>query len=412
MTDQFTKGSAAGWRPSILHALFVSSCLLTCRPVAALDYQVHGYGAQGFVLSDGNNVFGDSSHGSVNYYEAGINGSVQLRPDLMFAAQAAIRDAGITDNGVPRLDYALADYRFLSLINSNAGLRIGQVKNTIGFYNETRDVIFTRPSILLPSAYGENQGTRSLLFAAPGAQLYTSTVLGDHELSLVGTYSRNRGLSVSQKQLLISLSGLPFDLRIRDSWNAQIMDSIDGGRWQIAFSRFYARFALKAPVPVTPSSAEDLLGNIDVPINFFSVRYNARKFSITAEYVINTNKDFVTLGGMPYAVTTFSSDSEYLQAEYRLNPAWHLMARIDTNFLDSGDRSGHRYADVTPGTDPASRFSYDFTTGINWQHGDHWGVWAEYHWIYGTSVVQLLDNADRTPDDHWSLFMLMAGYKF
>src|ERR1700754_4200157 len=71
----------------------------------AIDYQGHGYAAQGFVLSSHNDFFGDSTDGSFNYYEAGINAAVQVRPNLSFAAQAAIRDAGISDDGSFRLDY-------------------------------------------------------------------------------------------------------------------------------------------------------------------------------------------------------------------------------------------------------------------------------------------------------------------
>src|SRR5579862_1797261 len=130
-----------------------------CSSAQAIDYQVHGYAAQGFVLSSGDNFFGHSTNGSLDYYEAGLNAAVQLQSNLMIAAGGAIRTAGITDSGRPRLDYALLDYRFLPGIKSdagfdaNAGLRVGKVKNPLSFFNETRDVIFTRPSILLPSVY-------------------------------------------------------------------------------------------------------------------------------------------------------------------------------------------------------------------------------------------------------------------
>ena len=70
----------------------------------ALDYQVHGYAAQGFVLTSDNNFFGESEDGSFDYYEAGINAQVQMGPRLLFAAQAAVRDAGISDDGSLRLD--------------------------------------------------------------------------------------------------------------------------------------------------------------------------------------------------------------------------------------------------------------------------------------------------------------------
>src|SRR5688500_7904756 len=207
-------------------ALVASCCGVSAH---AIDYQVHGYAAQGFVLSRHNDVFGDSTDGSFDYYEAGINAAVQVRPYLSFAAQAAIRDAGISDDGSLRLDYAVADYRLVSEATTQAGLRAGKVKNALGFYNETRDVVFTRPSILLPSIYSDNQNQRSLIFTAPGAQVYGGTFAGSHELSFSGTVNAERDVRESDERLLIQLS-VPFDLRIGDSWNVQLMDSIDGGR--------------------------------------------------------------------------------------------------------------------------------------------------------------------------------------
>ena len=73
----------------------------------ALEYQMHGYAAQGFVLSQHNDFFGDSTDGSFDYYEAGINAAVQVSPKLLLAAQAAVRDASFF-NG----DYAIRQRPF------------------------------------------------------------------------------------------------------------------------------------------------------------------------------------------------------------------------------------------------------------------------------------------------------------
>ncbi len=100
--------------------------------------------------------------------KAGINAAVRVQPNLTFAVQAAVRDAGISDDGSLRLDYAVADYRLFSEATVQAGFRAGKVKNAVGFYNETRDVIFTRPSILLPSVYNDNQNQRSSGFHVTG----------------------------------------------------------------------------------------------------------------------------------------------------------------------------------------------------------------------------------------------------
>jgi hypothetical protein len=407
VADRSIKSAASGlaihWlAPALL------GCVL-CLPVEALEYQLHGYAAQGFALSSGNNVFGDSTEGSLSYYEVGLNAEIQVRPRLLLAVQGAIRDAGVTDTGVARLDYALMDYRIVSGADANAGIRIGKVKNPLGFFNETRDVIFTRPSILLPFIYSDNQNQRDLVFAAPGVQLYGSAVRGRHEWSATGTASADRYLSAADERLLVVLP-VPSSLHMKDSWNGQIMDSIDGGRWQFAVSLYYARLVLNALFPSVPPAS--IYGNFGVGVDVISARYNAERFSLTAEYAINPNRDFVTLGGNVIQNFRIVADSGYLQGDYRINSRWSVLARADAYFRDRGDRDGRAFAAAHSGASAASRYAYDLTAGLNWRPNARWGVWGEYHWIDGSATVQALDNTGRVPADHWSTLMLMAGLRF
>lgn len=380
-----------------LTAIFLSAS------ASAIDYQVHGYVAQGFVLSQDNDFFGDSTDGSFDYYEAGINAAVQVTPTLLLAAQAAVRDAGISDDGTARLDYALADYRLMSEATAHAGLRAGKVKNALGFYNETRDVVFTRPSILLPTVYSDNQNQRSLIFTAPGAQVYGGTFIGQHEWSFSGTVNAERDVRDSDERLLIALS-VPFDLRIGDSWNIQLMDSIGGGRWQFAYSHFAGQLRMSTDV--------GLAGRFDVDLDVFSARFNSEQFTITAEYVIIGNDNRLTFAGSPLLRQDVEADSGYLQAEYRLDPRWTLMTRLDGFYRDRHDRSGRAFAAANPGVDRRSQVSHDFTVGVQWRPDEHWGVWAEHHWINGTATLQRLENPPPVRDQRWSMLMLMAGYKF
>jgi hypothetical protein len=142
------------------------------------------------------------------------------------------------------------------------------------------------------------------------------------------------------------------------------------------------------------------------------VRYNAAKFSITAEYVLNSNKNLVTAGGVPILRTRVTADRGYLQGEYRFNSSWGAMARFDASYNNRHDRSGREFAAANPGSDRKSRMSRDFTVGVNWRSGEHWGAWAEYHRIEGTSSLQAVDNPAPGPANRWSLWLLMAGYKF
>lgn len=385
--------------------VWAALAVVVCAPAGAVDYQVHGYAAQGFVYTDENNFFGESSDGSFDYYEAGLSGAVQVRPNLLISAQAAIRDAGISDDGSVRLDYALADYRLVAEGTIQAGFRAGKIKSTLGFYNETRDVVFTRPSILLPSVYSDNQNQRSLLFTAPGGQLYASTVSGAHEWSFTGTVNTERDVRKSDERLLISLP-VPFDLRIGDSWNAQLMDSVDGGRWQFAYSFFTGQFRMSTAPEI------NFVGRFRVDASVFSVRHNAERFTVTAEYVLVGNNNYLTFGGTPLINTRVAADNAYLQGEYRINKQWSAMARIDGAFRNRHDRDGRDFAAANPGADRHSQFSHDLTVGLNWRPDEHWGVWGEYHWINGTATLQGLENPPPIRDHRWSMLMLMAGYKF
>jgi hypothetical protein len=394
------RGGAWGRVSAVLAAVCFSAS------AHAVDYQVHGYAAQGYVLSSHNDFFGDSTDGSFNYYEAGINAAVQVQPNLLFAAQAAVRDAGISDDSSFRIDYALADYRLMAEARTQLGVRVGKIKNSFGFYNETRDVVFTRPSILLPTIYSDNQNQRSVLFTAPGAQLYGGVIAGQHDFSFTGTINAERDVRETDERLLVDLSGLPFDLRIGDSWNLQVMDSIAGGRWQLAYSYIVAQFRL------TTAPEIGLFGRLGVDAHVFSARFNAERFTLTAEYSLIGNENRVNLGATPLLREHIMADSGYLQAEYRITPRWNLMARMDSSYRNRHDRSGREYAATHPGIDRRSQFSHDFTIGVNWRPDEHWGVWAEHHWIYGTATLQALENPPPVRHQRWSMLMLMAGYKF
>lgn len=88
------------------------------------------------------------------------------------------------------------------------------------------------------------------------------------------------------------------------------------------------------------------------------------------------------------------------------------MVRLDALFRDRSDRDGKAFASANPGVDRASRYGYDFTVGLSWRYGEHWGVWGEYHLMDGTANVQPLQNQGHQLADHWSMLMLMAGYTF
>ncbi len=154
-------------------------CLLGLRSAAALDFalpdnfQIHGFGSQSFIKTTDNKWFGssDDSNGSWNYYELAVNASWRPIPKLMFAGQLMLRDAGKTDDGTLRWDYLLGDLTVLSEADRALGIRLGRIVNPYGFYNETRDQPFTRPSIFLPQSIYFDRN-RNFALSGDGGQLY------------------------------------------------------------------------------------------------------------------------------------------------------------------------------------------------------------------------------------------------
>jgi hypothetical protein len=384
--------------------------LLICTPalcsttVAAVepDWQVHGFAAQGFSVSHGNEFYGDSRHGSSDFYELGLSGAVALRPHLLFAAQGLMRRAGATDTEGLRLDYAQAGYEFLSSTQAQAGLRLGRVKNPYGLYNDTRDVVFTRPGIALPDAvYLENIGLRSLLFSGNGAQLYGNVTVGEHQVSAEVNYDLDHEANNKQKLQITGGLPLPNDLKIDDFYAARVVDDWNGGRLRLAASYLHARLALE-PDQSLPFSGAETFGSW-----VFSTQYNLQSVSLTGEYFLSFVKGGTNFGGP----IDNSGDGFYLQADWRVAPAWTAVLRYSASFADRHDRDGRAFATQTGG-DRYARFAHDEMLGLRWLVGAHWGFWIEGHLIQGEAGVPALDNRNQPLAKRSSLMQLMAAYRF
>lgn len=377
------------------------AAVLAAAPASAADFQVHGFAAQGFALSSGNNVIGDSLDGNPQYYELGLNGSIQTDHGLRMSAQEVVRRAGELDSGKLRLDYAFLDYQAIRRPDFDGGVRAGRVKNPFGLYNETRDVVFTRPGILLPSTYFETQGARSLLFASDGAQLYGGLSNGDHYTSVAVTRALDFDASEDDKRIFFAGAPLNGDLHFTDFLVGRLMH--EWNSWRVAGSYLQANLAYRPaasdPVPVS--------GDIDFRLFMLSGDYDAEVWSLTAEYQLLQSK------GNFGAPSDTASDAAYLQAEYRFSPQWSSMLRLDGSYTNRNDRSGDDCRDGYGA--PADRhgcFTVGAGAGVQWRPDPHWGVWAEYHRFDGYSQVPTIENLGRAKEPHWDLFLVMAGYRF
>lgn len=366
---------------------------------AAKNYQIHGFASQGYIDTDDNNFYGESRGGSTDYYEVGVNGFWQIAEKASLSGQLLARDAGETDDGDIRVDYLFLDYRFINMEAARAGLRVGRVKNPLGFYNEARDVVFTRPSILLPqSIYLEGTGVREILFSSDGIQLYGDWDHANHHTAFKMNFAKsNEASDQTKKNFLSGGGGIPgFSLdsmRISNLFFTQVMDEIDGGRLRFALS--YVRATITADLVSTLFPIPPLVANLDTDIIALSGQYNQERWSLTSEYSLtNTSSDF--------AGTSDRSRSEgiYLQGQYRLTPELTGLLRYDLSYGDRNDRGGSDARDAT--------------AGLSWAPTYNWIVMGEYHYIHGSSgdsSVPGIDNPGGATNET-RLLALMVGYRF
>jgi hypothetical protein len=372
------------------------------------DLQVHGFASQAYIYTSDNNVFGNSDdNGSFGFTEIGLNALLRPLPRLQLSAQGLSRRAGEGTSATPRLDFAFADYRLYSKETNQFGIRAGRLKNPFGFYNDTRDVAFTRPSILLPQSIYFDR-TRNIGLSSDSVQLY-----GETSHPSLGNFSAQFGVirpivdNETERVLLgTTLSGLPGHLSPSTSFIGRgIYESFDS-RLRLAVS------GILLNIDYDPRGA-DFLGPGDVEFTpiYLSAQYNTERLSLTSEYAIRFF-NYKNFGLEPLDRLNFTGESVYVQGVYRFSPKWEALLRYDVLFTDRSDRNGKKYADRT-GQPSHSRFARDLTVGLRWNVTPSFMLRTEYHRVNGTAWLGVLDNPDQSvTSQHWNLFAVQASYRF
>ncbi|MEX1667592.1 hypothetical protein AB4876_01635 [Zhongshania guokunii] len=379
-------------KTSSLSAL-LSLCTLSIASLSQAlpnnDLQVHGFISQAYILSDGNNFYGDSQRGSTDYMEAAINSTWRVTPNLNFAGQILSRDAGNTDNGDLKIDFLFADIKAVENDMSGLGFRLGRVRNAFGFYNDTRDVIFTRPSILMPQAvYFEGNGLRELLFSADGAQLYSYWDADENSTTFTFTLGRTKSLSADIiKNIFGQSSAIIHKGELKNPIFAQLQHSRNGGDSKFGISMLNVSLALNSINPANGDVSLDANGYV------LSAQKNLAMWTFTSEY---------SLISVEYQIgQAFSQEIEaaYIQAQYRLNHEITLTGRYEMSVLDRDNRNE---------TD-----SHNLVFGVRWTPAANWIIDADVYGIRGTSGIPGIDNAGNMPlAERTEIFAVMVGYRF
>ena len=366
------------------------------------EIHIHGYLTQDFFHSSDNNVNGQSDDGiSPGRTEIGLNISYQPFDHLTFSAQGLFRRAGNIDKGSVRLDYGVADLSLFNYQNGYIGIRGGRIKLPYGLYNETRDVAFTTPSILLPQGVYFDR-SRSLFTSADGGSFYAQ-----HRTSWGNfSFKFNVGLALGDHEE-IKTAFLGASARGKFEPNpaiaTRLMYELNGGKYVLADS--YVDLTLEYnPVKNDVFSA----GSTRIQPVVLSAQYNGEKLGLTGEYFYrwNTSKGYGIIPGHKSV-----SESWYIQGSYRFTSYLQGVIRYDTLTQDIDDRNGKRPASF--GLPNHIAFAKDWMTGLRWDITPSWMLRAEYHRINGTAWIAQADNQDRSKTrENWDLYALQISYRF
>ncbi|GGK54103.1 hypothetical protein [Amphritea balenae] len=395
-----------------LSALFVSGLSLLSLPALSdphiSDLSINGFITQGFFYTDENNIYGQSSdNGSFEFREAGINTSYRFNSRLRGAAQLMSRKAGAVDDGNPKLDYALLDYRFTDSVDNAAGIRLGRLKIPFGFYNETRDVAFTRPSIMLPQSLYFDQA-RDVELSIDGVIVYSYLEVPGGWLDIDLLYGKPQTDTNVEYTYLSGDAPGKFDDSM--GYLGRVIYNADGGRVRLGAMLANYEFSYQ---PAKPAVFLDFdKGNMKLDLFILSAQYNAEKWTATAEYMLH-DLDWRELGGVFAVSPQTTIESYYLQLQYRIDQNWELLLRYDDMRLDKDDPNGTTNAILFAPKPAHTFYSEDITVGVGWKPNPDWSFRAELHNVKGTAWAAEQDNTDPTElRKYWNIFALQATYRF
>jgi hypothetical protein len=371
-------------------------------------FQVHGFASQALIITHNNNFFGNSTHGSAEFTELGLNTSFQLSSKVRLAGQVISRRAGEMYNGSPWVDYALIDINLRSTSQHQLGAYLGRVKLPIGLYNETRDVAHTRQGIFVPQVIYFDK-VRNLIMASDGINLYSHHFLSN------GTFILQTGVGypIPDKNVEYAYMGQDWAGKLERN-NPSIFGKVtyehDGGRWISSLS------GIHVSLDFNPSSTDSMpplgtglkQGEIDIDYTILSVQYNGEKWQFTTEVALEHISYDI---GVAFNDVGGDSIGFYSQLDYRFTTNWQAFVRYGEFQLNKGDWNGSKTAQRT-GLPAHTNYAKIWVIGGHWNIKQNIKARAEFQLAEGVATLSSRENNIPMTDKYWNLFSISLSYRF
>jgi hypothetical protein len=353
----------------------------------------HGFVSQGFLASDDYNYLGDTTHGSFQFTEAGVNAAFNPFPRTRISVQGFTYDVGPNVGKYDLvLDYAQAEYTFSDYL----GIRAGRICRPQGIYNDIQDVDLARTSILLPQGIYDARW-RDFYVGLDGVDFFGAIPLGD-----AGNLSYDVYVGAVQPTLdggIANLlqSVLPSFVHL-DSIDPSLMSGlqlwyntpVNGLRFGVAGS--YVSHVAQNFTASTPFGTFNSTTKIDIPDVEGSAEYLWKSWTFQAEY----NTYIQNYDNAP----SMRTDAWYASAAYRFNKR-----------VQAGAYYSEYYSDTSQRGNPLD-FQKDTALSLRFDLKDWWIFKVEGHYIHGTGELENNAQPINRDDRGWFMFGVKTTFSF
>ena len=379
-------------------------------------HNIAGFISQGFIYTDDNNYYTDTTKGSFQFNEIGININKRISPKMKAGIQLLSYTIGDVGKNDIEVDWGFADYSYNRYLN----LRAGILKAPLGLYNETRDVDSSMLYIFLPSSVYQTN-FRDTVLRLTGVGLYgelSTGIAGDFNYQFL---SGKLDLDENSATAKSMYSTYKYEINVEDL-NVKT-DYIFNIKWYLPvegllFSWVYRDSEMNAISSYTYGNNQ-IKFEMKLPqiiYQTFSLKYETKSLILNYELF-----DLKTTYIHPYTAI-INPSAQNKQTTKRMG--WYADVQfIVTQMIQIGGYYSKIYGDIhdkkglSDDFDPNfSAWQEDICFSIRMDMTDSWIFKTEIHKMNGTMALIKSDHVDTSgklnQKEDWMLFAAKLSYLF
>lgn len=401
---------------SIFYMLSACLCILCNSPLFASsdDLLIHGFLAQGYIKSSGNNFLSDSSTGSFDFAEAVVNGRYSLSDNWYLAAQVISRDYGdyhVIEQDID-LDYGLLGGKLYSDGIQQLNFQAGMVKLPFGLLNIGRDIPSTHLGILLPQhIYNEYNRNKTLSNFGGLLQYNITNDWGD-----IQAYAAIGKINISEKEhkeIFAVSAGVTVDM-LENFWydtdlnkTLQIIYSTPDKHLRLGFTYNQDKYEYRVSITNTLQEVE-----VSYEGYIYSLEYQTGDWSFIAELYKRIQKIDIALQinsqNIQYTKNDPNTEFKYLQTSYAASDQVALFTRYEHGYLDTHNKYNYSSYPLTK----SLGYHKNWVNGFDWYINENLLFKAEYHQVRGGVSLHWTNNDYTNMKEKWSMYMMQLVYHF